>query len=146
MMDEGDVRRVLSYPHTMIGSDGLPHDTHPHPRLWGTFPRVLGHYCREVEAVPAGGGGAPDDRPAGRAVRPRRAAAASRPAPMPISCVFDPATIIDRATFEEPMTPAAGIDTVFVNGRMVWRDGAATGERPGRALRRQAMQAEAVRA
>src|SRR5213595_2467965 len=48
MMDEADVRRVLAFEQTMIGSDGLPHDAHPHPRLWGTFPRVLGHYCREV--------------------------------------------------------------------------------------------------
>ncbi len=48
MMDEADVRRVLAFEPTMIGSDGLPHDAHPHPRLWGTFPRILGHYCREV--------------------------------------------------------------------------------------------------
>ena len=41
-IDEDDMQRILSYPPTMIGSDGLPHDTHPHPRLWGTFPRVLG--------------------------------------------------------------------------------------------------------
>ena len=47
MMDEADVRRVLSDPHTMIGSDGTPHDTHPHPRLSG-LPRVLGHYAREL--------------------------------------------------------------------------------------------------
>ena len=47
-MDEADARRILAYPHTMIGSDGLPHDVHPHPRLWGTFPRVLGHYVRDV--------------------------------------------------------------------------------------------------
>ena len=51
-MSEDDVRRVLSYPHTMIGSDGLPHDQHPHPRLWGTFPRVLGHYVRDVKLFP----------------------------------------------------------------------------------------------
>jgi N-acyl-D-aspartate/D-glutamate deacylase len=48
LMDEADVRRVLAFPQTMIGSDGMPHDTAPHPRLWGTFPRVLGHYCRDV--------------------------------------------------------------------------------------------------
>src|SRR5438094_5505170 len=47
-MCEEDVQRVLKYPATMIGSDGLPHDAHPHPRLWGTFPRVLGHYVREL--------------------------------------------------------------------------------------------------
>ena len=46
MMDEEDVRRILAFPNTMIGSDGLPSDEHPHPRLWGTFPRVLGHYVR----------------------------------------------------------------------------------------------------
>ena len=47
-MDEADVQRVLRFEHTMIGSDGLPHDSHPHPRLWGAFPRVLGHYSREL--------------------------------------------------------------------------------------------------
>ena len=47
-MREDDVQRVLAYPATMIGSDGLPHDQHPHPRLWGTFPRVLGHYSRDL--------------------------------------------------------------------------------------------------
>ena len=57
--------------------------------------------------------------------------------------VFDPASIADRATFEAPMTPAAGIEHVFVNGRPVWSAGKPTGERPGRALRRQQMRAEA---
>src|SRR5579884_3797825 len=52
MMDEADVERVLAFPHTMIGSDGLPHDAHPHPRLWGAFARVLGHYCREEKLFP----------------------------------------------------------------------------------------------
>ena len=47
-MREDDVRRVLAYPPTMIGADGLPHDAHPHPRLWGAFARVLGHYVRDV--------------------------------------------------------------------------------------------------
>ena len=45
-MNEGDVRRILSHPMSMVGSDGLPEDPHPHPRLWGAFPRVLGHYAR----------------------------------------------------------------------------------------------------
>jgi N-acyl-D-amino-acid deacylase len=57
--------------------------------------------------------------------------------------VFDPATVADRATFEAPTTPAAGIEHVFVNGRPVWTEGKPTGERPGRGLRRQQMQAEA---
>ncbi len=51
-LDEADVRRILAYPHTMIGSDGIPHDVHPHPRLWGTFPRVLGHYARDEGLFP----------------------------------------------------------------------------------------------
>ena len=47
LMDEDDVRRVLRHPLTMIGSDGLPFDGQPHPRLWDTFPRVLGRYVRD---------------------------------------------------------------------------------------------------
>src|SRR5207249_2013555 len=51
-MDEQDVQRILGFEHTMIGSDGLPHDAAPHPRLWGTFPRVLGHYSRDLGLFP----------------------------------------------------------------------------------------------
>jgi N-acyl-D-amino-acid deacylase len=135
MMSEDDVRHVLSYPHTMIGSDGLPHDEHPHPRLWGTFPRVLGHYVRDVKLFPLA-----------EAVRRMTALPAAqfglknrgilKPGAYADLVLFDPNTIADRATFERPQTPAAGIAEVMVNGRTVWRDGAATGERPGRALRR----------
>ncbi|MBM3597577.1 MAG: D-aminoacylase [Alphaproteobacteria bacterium] len=134
-LDEEDVRRILAYPHTMIGSDGLPHDVHPHPRLWGAFPRVLGHYAREVglmtleEAVrrmtslPAAWFGLPD-----RGVL--------RPGAYADIVVFDPETVADRGTFIKPAQPAAGIDTVIVNGRPVWSQGAHTGARPGRVLRR----------
>jgi N-acyl-D-amino-acid deacylase len=141
-MDEPDVQRVLSFPHTMIGSDGLPHDFHPHPRLWGTFPRVLGHYCRDLglftleEAVRKMTG-----LPAARFGLSGRGAVATG-AHADIT-VFDPAAVIDRATFEKPTTPAAGIEHVFVNGIPVWAEGKPSGERPGRALRRQQMQAEA---
>ena len=51
-MDEADVQRILSFEHTMIGSDGLPHGIAPHPRLWGCFPRVLGHYSRDLKLFP----------------------------------------------------------------------------------------------
>ncbi len=135
MMDEADVRRILSFPHTMIGSDGLPHDRHPHPRLWGTFPRVLGHYSRELKLFPLE-----------EAVRRMTALPAlnfglegrGRIAEGLFAdiTVFDPATVADRATFENPQVPAAGIEHVFVNGRPVWGEGKPTGERPGRALRR----------
>jgi N-acyl-D-amino-acid deacylase len=134
MMDEADVRRILAYPLTMVGSDGLPHDVHPHPRLWGTFPRVLGHYVREVglfsleEAVrrmtslPAAQFGLVDR-------------GSLRPGAYADLVLFDPTTIADRATFEVPTQPAAGIEMVMVNGRVIWQNGAATGARPGRALR-----------
>jgi N-acyl-D-amino-acid deacylase len=135
MMDEADVRRVLAFERTMIGSDGLPHDRHPHPRLWGTFPRVLGHYSRELGLFPLEEAvrkmtGLPAAR-FGLAGRGNVAAGAYADI-----AVFDPETVIDRATFENPAVPAAGIEHVFVNGCPVWREGKPTGERPGRALRR----------
>ena len=58
-------------------------------------------------------------------------------------CVFDPATVIDTATFEKPISPARGIDPVICNGAFAWRDGKPGGGQAGRALNRQAMQAEA---
>lgn len=135
-MDEADVRRILAHPMAMIGSDGLPHDRFPHPRLWGTFPRVLGHYARELglfsleEAVrkmtghPAAVFGL-----AGRGLL-REGFAADL-------VLFDPARVIDRATFTEPVRPAAGIVEVFVNGESVYREGEGlSGARPGRVLRR----------
>jgi N-acyl-D-amino-acid deacylase len=135
MMSEEDVRRVLAFPHTMIGSDGLPHDSHPHPRLWGTFPRVLGHYCREVglfgleQAV---------HKMTGLSARTFGLAGRGQLAPGAFAdvTVFDPDRVIDTATFERPATPAAGIAFVIVNGQIIWRDGRATGARPGRVLRR----------
>ena len=141
MMDEADVRRVLAFEHTMIGSDGLPHDTHPHPRLWGTFPRVLGHYSREEKLFPLEEAvrrmtGLPAAR-FGLAGRGRIA-----PGAYADITVFDPATVIDRATFATPTTPAAGIHLVLVNGAPVWREGVPTGARPGRTLRRQQLQAD----
>jgi len=134
---EEDVRRILAYPHTMIGSDGLPHDAHPHPRLWGTFPRVVGRLARDQALMPVE-----------EAVR--------RMTSLPAACfglagrgvvapeafadlvLFDPDSILDLATWEAPTRPAAGIETVLVNGEPVWRDGAPTGARPGRVLRRAA--------
>jgi N-acyl-D-amino-acid deacylase len=145
MMDEADVRRALAHPVAMIGSDGIPFDVHPHPRLWGTFPRVLGHYCRELKLFPL------EDavhRMTGLSAQRFRLAGRGfvREGAFADLCVFDPATVIDTADFEHPVSPSAGIDTVIVNGEPVWRDGAPTGRRPGRVLRRQALQAEARRA
>jgi N-acyl-D-amino-acid deacylase len=137
LMHEDDVRRILAYPHTMIGSDGLPNDGHPHPRLWGTFPRVLGHYSRNLKLFTLE-----------EAVRRMSSLAAQqfglidrgmiRRNAFADLVVFDPATIMDRATFETPRQPSAGIDHVLVNGIPVWLNGQATRERPGRVVRRNA--------
>ncbi len=135
-MDEEDVQRILRFSDTMVGSDGLPHDLHPHPRLWGTFPRVLGHYVREhgimslEEAVHRMTG--VSARTFGLTDRGEIRAGAYADL-----VVFDPTTVIDRATFESPERPSDGIDLVTTNGAIVWRDGAATGARPGRPLARQ---------
>ncbi len=136
IMDEDDVRRVLAFPHAMIGSDGLPHDTHPHPRLWGTFPRVLGHYARDVGLFSLE-----------EAVRRMTGLSAAqfgltdrgvlRPGAYADIVVFDRDTVADRSTWEQPTRPSAGIELVMLNGRVTWRDGASTGARPGRALRLQ---------
>ncbi len=134
-MDEADIERILAYPETMIGSDGLPHDVFPHPRLWGAFPRVLGHYARrrglfsletaihKMTGLPAARFGLAD-----RGVIAPGAAADL--------VVFDPEHIHDTATFAQPKQPAAGIDAVYVNGVAVWRDGRSTGARPGTVLKR----------
>ncbi len=139
MMDEADVRRILAYPHTMIGSDGLPHDAHPHPRLWGTFPRVLGHYARDeglfsLEEAVRKMTGLPA-RQFGLADR-----GLLRVGAIADLVLFDPETVIDTATFDAPASPANGIELVLVAGRAVWRDGAVTGERPGRAIRLQELE------
>ena len=136
-LSEDDVRRVLAFPHTMIGSDGLPSDVHPHPRLWGTFPRVLGHYARDLglftleEAVRRMTG-----LPAARFGLSDRGAI--RPGAFADLVVFDGSRIRDRATFEQPTRPAQGVERVFVNGVEVWGGdgdrGRASGARPGRFL------------
>jgi N-acyl-D-amino-acid deacylase len=135
-MREDDVRRVLQYEATMIGSDGLPHDRHPHPRLWGTFPRVLGHYARDLgllsleEAV---------HRMTGLSARhfKLKDRGEIRVGGIADIVVFDPERIIDRATYDEPTQPADGIDLVMVNGDIAYRDHQASGVRAGRFLRRE---------
>jgi N-acyl-D-amino-acid deacylase len=138
-MDEADVRRILAYPYTMIGSDGLPHDTHPHPRLWGSFPRVLGHYAREQGLFPMQEAiRRMTSLPAERFGLTGRGRLMQNYAADLV--LFDPKTVKDRATFEKPKQAADGIATVWVNGEIVWRNGESNGARPGRALRRQQMQ------
>jgi N-acyl-D-amino-acid deacylase len=134
-MDEKDVQRILAFASTMIGSDGLPHDAAPHPRLWGTFPRVLGHYARGLNLFPLEtavhkmtGLTAKTFGLADRGILKEGYAADIT--------IFDARTVDEAATFARPIQPAKGIDSVIVNGAIVWTEGKATGARPGQVLAR----------
>ena len=134
-MNEEDLQRILRFQDAMIGSDGLPHDAFPHPRLWGTFPRVLGHYCRELglfpleeavhrmTGVPARVFGLTD----------RGTVRAGAYADL---VLFDAERVIDESDFTVPTRQATGIYQVIVNGKQIWRGGEWTGAKPGRILRR----------
>jgi N-acyl-D-amino-acid deacylase len=135
-MDEPDVRRIMTHRLAMIGSDGLPHDTFPHPRLWGTFPRVLGHYARDMRLFSLE-----------EAVRKMTGHTASvfgmvdrgviREGAFADLVLFDPDTVRDTATYHAPAQPAAGILETWVNGQSayVFGDGA-TKARAGRLVTR----------
>jgi N-acyl-D-amino-acid deacylase len=134
-MDETDIRTVLRHPTTMIGSDGVPaKGANPHPRLYGTFPRVLGRYVRaegllSVEEAIHRMTGFPATK---FRLRDRGFIRAGGYADL---VLFDPATIMDTGTYANPRQYPTGIRHVFVNGIEVVRDGQHTGVRPGRALR-----------
>jgi len=135
-MDETDVQRILSFEQTMIGSDGLPHDIAPHPRLWGCFARVLGHYSRELGLFPLETAvrkmtGLPA---ATFGLKDRGALKAGAYADI---TVFDPNTIAETATWEKPIRPAHGIEATIVNGAIVWQQGKPSGARPGKVLSRE---------
>jgi N-acyl-D-amino-acid deacylase len=137
-ISEEDMRRILQHPATMIGSDGLPNDPMPHPRLWGTFPRVLGRYSREHGLFPMHVAvhkmtGLPASR-FGLADR-----GLIREGNRADLVLFNPQTVRDVATFENPKQPAAGIASVWVNGVLSYKDGAATGERGGCFVARQSI-------
>ncbi|MQA93005.1 MAG: amidohydrolase family protein, partial [Gemmatimonas sp.] len=138
VLDEADIERIMAHPHTAIASDGRlvrPGDGHPHPRAYGTFPRVLGHYVRE------GGVLTLED-----AVRKMTSLPADRLGLLDRGrieegfwadfVVFDPATVIDRATFEEPHQYPDGIPFVIVNGVVTVDDGEFVDQRAGVVLRK----------
>ncbi len=132
---EEDMRRILRHPATMIGSDGLPNDPLPHPRLWGTFPRVLGRYSRDEKLLPLQEAVYKmTGLPAGRFCLEGRGLI--REAHFADLVLFDPETIIDTATFSDPIRPAEGIKGVWVNGVLSWTAEGATGDRNGRYLPR----------
>ena len=135
-MDEADVRRILAHPLAMIGSDGLPHDAFPHPRLWGTFPRVLGRYARDLGLFSIE---AAVHKMTGRtaAVFGMADRGAIRAGAYADLVLFDPATVLDAATYEAPATPSTGIVETWVNGQSAFARGRGAAEaRAGRLLKR----------
>jgi len=141
IMDEADVRTALKHPFVSVctdsaamAEDGPLSESRSHPRAWGTFPRILGKYVREEKLLRLE-----------EAVRKMTSLAASRvglrdrgvlrPGMMADLAVFDPVTIRDVATFEDPNHYSIGMKYVFVNGQAVVAEGKITSNRPGRALR-----------
>ena len=135
-MDELDLQRILRHPATMVASDGevvVFGQASPHPRSYGTFARVLGRYVRELKVVPLE-----------EAVRKMSAYPAQRIGLADRGvlreglkadiAIFDPATVADRATFEQPHQYAVGISAVVINGQVAFENGAMTAARPGRLL------------
>jgi N-acyl-D-amino-acid deacylase len=134
-MDEADVQRILAFEHTMIGSDGLPHDAAPHPRLWGTFPRVLGFYSRKLNLFPLETAVYKMTGLTAQTfgLRDRGVLKAGAYADM---AIFDAGDVDEAASFARPVQPAKGIDFVIVNGAVTWRRGSDTGARAGKILAR----------
>lgn len=138
VLDEGDVERIMSHPQTIIASDARlsrPGEGHPHPRAYGTFPRVLGVYVRErgvitLETAIHKMTGMPAAR---LALRDRGRIADSAFADV---VVFDARTVGDRATYDRPHQYPVGIPYVVVNGALAVNDGKLTDARAGRSLRR----------
>jgi N-acyl-D-aspartate/D-glutamate deacylase len=134
-ISEADMRKILSHPATMIGSDGLPNDPRPHPRLWGTFPRVLGKYAREEKILTL-----PDaihkmtQMPAQRFGLVDRGLI--REGYFADLVLFDADKIIDTATFADPIQASQGIAGVWVNGALSYTDEGTTQIRNGRFLAR----------
>ena len=142
IIDEADLALAMKQPWVAIGSDGSALAVEgplragvPHPRNFGTFPRVLGRYVRELKVIPLE-----------EAIRKMTSLPASilgladrgtiREGQWADLVMFDPATVADKATFEDPFQYPVGIDTVLVNGTVVLDEGTHTDARPGKVLRR----------
>jgi N-acyl-D-amino-acid deacylase len=135
LMDEADVQTVVSDPHCMIGSDGIPTGGKPHPRLYGTFPRVLERYVREERLFSLEEGVRKmTSLPAQRFGLAERGEL--REGWHADITIFDPATVADVATYEEPRQYPTGIAHVIVNGRVAASGTNQTEEHAGTLLRR----------
>lgn len=136
-MHEDDVKRVIAHPLSMIGSDGLPHDQHPHPRLWGAFPRVLARYWREQKLFSLE---TAIYKMTGLSARNFRLHQRGQ---LQVGwhadvVVLDPARVRDVATYEDPIALSVGIEKVFVNGALAYAGGGRTMARAGLLLKRRA--------
>lgn len=132
--DPGDLRLIMAHPAMMIGSDGLHLPGKTHPRLYGAFPRLIARFVREEKLLSLEEAiwkmtGYPARR---MGFRDRGRLSPGLEADI---VVFDPETIADRATFEDPLQTAEGIDHVLVNGVPVLWNGEPVGTMPGRVLR-----------
>jgi len=130
-MTEADIELFYKQPWVMVASDGGIGGAHP--RGAGTFPRVLGLFVREKHWLTL-----PDAIRKMTSLPARRMGLRDRgtlrEGTFADLVLFDPQTVIDRATFAKPQELPVGIQTVFVNGEMVWNDGRPTGSKPGRVL------------
>ena len=141
LMNEDNVKLQLQQPWMKIGTDAAGPDPDSvrallHPRSYGTYPRILGRYVRDEHVLPL------ED-----AIRKMSSAVATRlaipdrgllkPGMFADVVIFDPNTIIDRATYEQPKQYSTGVKYVWVNGTLVWQEGRHTGAKPGRILRSQ---------
>ena len=139
-MHEDDVKRVLQHPRTMIGSDGLPHDERPHPRLWGAFAKVLAHYCRAEKLFTLE-----------QAIHKMTGLSAHRfglsnrglikEGAYADLVLFDPATIQDKSTYDNPHQMCEGIHKVMVNGEWAFNHGIIANKGSGVFIKRSRTQA-----
>ncbi|GMK55642.1 hypothetical protein CspeluHIS016_0206980 [Cutaneotrichosporon spelunceum] len=134
--NEENVQTIMQHPVHMGGSDAILHGKNLHPRAWGTFPRYLGHYSRDLGLIPL-----PQmvahltSRPAKRlGVYPSRGVVREGSAADLV--LFDPATVKDMSTHAESCLPAVGVQYVLVNGELALAQGKPTGARAGQTLRR----------
>ena len=137
VLDEADVRRIMRHPYTMIASDGRlsqPGDGHPHPRAYGTFPRVLGEYVRVQKLLPL------ETAVAKMTLMPATRLGLTDRGRLMVGAfadvvVFDARTVADQSTFTAPHQYPVGIETVIVNGQIAVQGAKATGVKAGRVIK-----------
>ena len=135
-MDENDVVNIMKHQQTMIASDGRLvklGDGHPHPRWYGTFPRVLGRYVRDLKVLSL------SEAIHKMTLMPAKAMGLNDRGSIKVGkkadlTLFNPKTIIDKATFEKPHQYSEGIEYVIVNGKLAVDQGVFKSVKSGRVL------------